>query len=81
MMLLAVVALVALAGVFYGSPYFTMNKIRAATMDEDTQALAAHIDLPQLRGSPGSNCMPCSRRRKWPTTSAPTSSTLCSIPC
>ncbi|MGK5061353.1 DUF2939 domain-containing protein [Janthinobacterium sp. LB3P112] len=53
MMLLAVVALVALAGVFYGSPYFTMNNIHAATMDEDSQALAAHIDLPQLRGSLG----------------------------
>jgi len=53
MMLLAVVALAALASVFYGSPYFTMNKIRAATMDEDTQALAAQIDLAQLRGSLG----------------------------
>ncbi|MDN2709590.1 MULTISPECIES: DUF2939 domain-containing protein [unclassified Janthinobacterium] len=54
MLLLALVALVALAGVFYGSPYFTMNQIREATMDEDTQALAAHIDLDQLRGSLGS---------------------------
>lgn len=53
MMLLAVVALVTLAGAFYGSPYFTMNKIRTATMDEDTQALAAQIDLAQLRGSLG----------------------------
>ncbi len=53
MLLLALVALVALAGAFYGSPYFTMNKIRAATMDEDTQALAAQIDLAQLRGSLG----------------------------
>ena len=53
MMLLAVVALVALAGAFYGSPYFAMNKIRTATMDEDSQALAAHIDLAQLRGSLG----------------------------
>ena len=53
MMLLAVVALVALAGVFYGSPYFTMNKIRTATMEQDTDALAAHIDVARLRGSLG----------------------------
>ena len=53
MMLLAVAVLVALAGVFYGSPYVTMNKIRAATMEEDTQALTEQIDLPQLRGSLG----------------------------
>lgn len=53
MMLLAVAALIALAGAFYGSPYFTMNEIRTATMDEDSLALAAHIDLTQLRGSMG----------------------------
>lgn len=53
MMLLALAVLVALAGVFYGSPYFTMSKIRAATMEEDTQALAEQIDLSQLRGSLG----------------------------
>lgn len=52
-LLFAVLALAALAGIFYGSPYFTMNKIRTATMEQDSDALAAHIDLPQLRDSLG----------------------------
>ncbi|MGK5080456.1 DUF2939 domain-containing protein [Janthinobacterium sp. HLX7-2] len=53
MLLLALVALAALAGIFYGSPYFTMNRIRTATLEQDTHALATHVDVPQLRGSLG----------------------------
>ena len=53
MLLLAVVALLASAGMFYGSPYLTMNQIRAATVEQDSDALAAHIDATRLRGSLG----------------------------
>ena len=50
----AIVALAALAGLFYGTPYFAMNQIRAATMTQDTEALATHIDRSRLRDSLGS---------------------------
>lgn len=39
------------AGLLFGSPYLAMNQIRAATMDEDTAALAEHVDRALLRAS------------------------------
>lgn len=49
----SIVALAALAGLFYGTPYFAMNQIRAATMTQDTDALAAHVDSSRLRANLG----------------------------
>lgn len=39
------------AGLLYGSPYLAMNQIHAAAMEEDTEALAAHVDRARLRAS------------------------------
>lgn len=49
----AIVALAALAGLFYGTPYFAVNQIRAATLTQDTAALAAHVDRSRLHDNLG----------------------------
>lgn len=49
----AIVALAVLAGLLYGTPYFAVNQIRAATMTQDADALAAHVDRSRLRDNLG----------------------------
>ena len=46
-------ALAVLAGLFYGTPYFAMNQLRAASMTQDADALAAHVDSKRLRANLG----------------------------
>ena len=48
-----IVALAALAGLLYGTPYFAMNQLRAAGMTQDGNALAAHVDSERLRANLG----------------------------
>ena len=48
-----IVALAALAGLLYGTPYFAMNQLRAAGMTQDSDALAAHVDSERLRANLG----------------------------
>lgn len=49
--LFAMMALLVLAGLMYGSPYFAMKQIREASKAQDSAALAQHIDRILLRSS------------------------------
>lgn len=48
-----IVALAIMAGLFYGTPYFAMNQLRAASLTQDADALAAHVDRSRLRANLG----------------------------
>lgn len=44
-------ALALSAGLLYGSPYLAIRQLHAATVEEDSAALATHVDRGQLRAS------------------------------
>ena len=50
-LVLALAALIALAAYVVGGPYLAINGVRNAIRQQDTAALARHVDFPVLRGN------------------------------
>ncbi|WP_164549511.1 DUF2939 domain-containing protein [Tsuneonella rigui] len=47
----AVVALLAVGGWYWGSPLYAMSQLKSAAMEGDAEALEDNIDFPKVRGS------------------------------